>query len=118
MPSNVLTVKAADGTELCVLDGNHKVVGRGYSGLSVSLEQGIYKVQAQVGSSSSEELVVLREDRILHLTVPIVTAAPLSEAAPECQPFREGSTNQFPARGSSAWMGSLLICVCPLGSLA
>lgn len=91
MPSSLLSVQAADGTELCVLDGNQKIVQRGYSGLSVSLEHGIYKVQAQVGSTSLEELVVLREDRLLNLTVPIVTAAPLTEAAPECQPFREGA---------------------------
>lgn len=86
-----LTVKAPEGTEISVLDGNFEIVKRGYGGLQAVLEEGIYKIQAQVGSSRLEELVVLREDKDLNFVVPIVTAAPLQSTNPESFPFQEAA---------------------------
>lgn len=91
MSSRLLTVKAPEGTEIFVLDGNLNIVKRGYKGLQASLEQGIYKIQAQVGSSRLEELLVLREDRTVDYVVPMVTAAPLQNTDPECRPFQKAA---------------------------
>lgn len=77
----LLIVEAADlATELFVLDGQLREVGRGLGRLEIHLEPGIYKVKARADYVVKEQRVVVTANRFDSVRFPpleFATAAPL-----------------------------------------
>jgi hypothetical protein len=79
-----LLVEAADqATELAVLDGQLRVIGRGLGRLEMSLEPGLYKFKAHAGGAIDEQRVVLtgHSDPVRFPPLPFVSPVPLAGTA-------------------------------------